>query len=59
MQAGAGTAGFVGNALLGGPIGAGWDVASGAMTNLTPNPLNVVLDSLPLAAETSAKMASP
>lgn len=43
-MAGGGGAGFVGNAILGGVIGAGVDVASGAMLNLSPNPLNVVLE---------------
>lgn len=41
--AGAGGAGFLGNALIGGIIGAGVDASSGAMLNLTPNPLNVGL----------------
>lgn len=43
-MAGAGGAGFVGNALLGGIIGAGVDATSGAMLNLSPNPLNVELE---------------
>jgi hypothetical protein len=42
--AGAGGAGFVGNALIGGVIGAGVDVASGATLNLAPNPLDVTLE---------------
>jgi hypothetical protein len=41
---GAGGAGFVGNALIGGVIGAGVDVATGATLNLVPNPLNVTLE---------------
>jgi hypothetical protein len=41
---GAGGAGFVGNALVGGVIGAGVDVASGAMLDLTPNPMHAELE---------------
>lgn len=39
-----GGAGMAGNVLLGGVIGAGIDVASGAMLNLVPNPLVVTLE---------------
>ena len=35
---------FVGNALIGGVIGAGVDVASGAMDDLNPNPAYVTLE---------------
>lgn len=42
--AGAGGAGMAGNVLLGGIIGAGVDVESGAMLDLVPNPLNVTLE---------------
>ena len=42
--AGAGGAGFVGNAIVGGIIGAGVDIGSGAMLDLAPNPLNVTLE---------------
>jgi uncharacterized protein YcfJ len=42
--AGAGGAGFLGNALVGGIIGAGVDVSSGAMLDLAPNPLEVKLE---------------
>lgn len=42
--AGTGGAGFLGNALVGGIIGAGVDVSSGAMLDLAPNPLNVQLE---------------
>lgn len=42
--AGAGAAGMAGNVLVGGVIGAGVDVASGAMMDLTPNPLVVELE---------------
>ncbi len=41
--AGGGAAGFLGNAVVGGVIGAGVDIASGAMNNLYPNPLHVTL----------------
>jgi len=40
----AGGAGMAGNVLLGGLIGAGVDVATGAMMELKPNPLNVTLE---------------
>ena len=46
---GAGGAGMAGNVILGGIIGAGVDVATGAMLDITPNPLVVKLDSLPAA----------
>ncbi|MDB5450250.1 MAG: translation initiation factor 2, gamma subunit, GTPase [Phenylobacterium sp.] len=42
--AGAGGAGMAGNVLLGGIIGAGVDVATGAMYDLVPNPLSVKLE---------------
>jgi hypothetical protein len=42
--AGAGGAGMAGNVLVGGIIGAGVDVSSGAMLDLVPNPLNVTLE---------------
>lgn len=41
---GAGGAGMAGNVLVGGIIGAGVDVATGAMLDLTPNPAHVTLD---------------
>lgn len=40
---GGGGAGFLGNAVIGGVIGAGVDATSGAMRDLTPNPLKVKL----------------
>lgn len=43
-MAGSGGAGFLGNALVGGVVGAGVDVASGAMMDLSPNPMNVTLE---------------
>lgn len=41
---GAGGAGMAGNVIVGGLIGAGVDVASGAMMDLKPNPLKVILE---------------
>jgi|TARA_R100000935_G_scaffold22796_2_gene41903 hypothetical protein len=41
---GAGGAGMAGNVLVGGVIGAGVDVATGAMLDLDPNPLVVKLE---------------
>ena len=41
---GGGGAGMAGNILFGGIIGAGVDVTTGAMLDLTPNPLNVSLE---------------
>jgi len=55
-MAGAGGAGFLGNALVGGIIGAGVDASSGAMLNLTPNPLNVDLQ---MDAPKVAAVANP
>ena len=42
-----GAAGFVGNGVIGGIVGAGVDWDSGAMRSLSPNPLSVRLDPLP------------
>jgi hypothetical protein len=39
-----GGAGMAGNVLVGGIIGAGVDVATGAMLDLTPNPAHVTLE---------------
>ena len=52
--AGNGAAGFLGNALIGGVIGAGVDVASGALDDLTPNPAHVTLE-----AEVTTVAAAP
>lgn len=41
-----GAAGMAGNILIGGVIGAGVDAATGAMKDLSPNPLNVILQPL-------------
>jgi len=43
-MSGAGGAGMAGNVLLGGLIGAGVDAGTGAMKDLTPNPLVIVLE---------------
>jgi hypothetical protein len=45
--AGAGAAGFAGNVLLGGVVGMGADVATGATLEHIPNPVSVVLMPLP------------
>ena len=41
---GGGGAGMAGNVLVGGIIGAGVDVASGAMLDLTPNPVTIAME---------------
>jgi hypothetical protein len=46
---GAGGAGMAGNVILGGLIGAGVDVATGAMLDLVPNPLVVKLEAVTAA----------
>jgi hypothetical protein len=53
----AGGLGMAGNVLVGGLIGATVDVASGAMMELKPNPLNVTLDRVDAAPPTA--MAAP
>jgi hypothetical protein len=52
--AGSGAAGFVGNALIGGVIGAAVDVGTGAALDLTPNPLHVFLEPTAVAATPTA-----
>ncbi|MDP3658884.1 translation initiation factor 2 [Phenylobacterium sp.] len=42
--AGAGGAGMAGNIIFGGIIGVGVDATSGAMNDLSPNPLHIVLE---------------
>jgi hypothetical protein len=42
-----GAVGFLGNGMIGGVVGAGEDVESGAMRSLVPNPLRVRLAPLP------------
>jgi hypothetical protein len=49
-MAGAGAAGLAGNVLIGGPIGGVVDATSGAMNDLTPNPLVVTLERAPAGA---------
>lgn len=53
--AGGGAAGMAGNVLLGGLIGIGVDATSGALNDLSPNPLQVVL--LPVPAQAAAEPA--
>ncbi len=55
--AGAGAAGMAGNLLIGGVIGGAVDATSGAMNDLTPNPLIVTLQTPAEAA--AAATASP
>lgn len=43
-----GAVGFLGNGAIGGIVGAGVDLDSGAMRSLSPNPLSVRLHPLPL-----------
>lgn len=43
---GAGSAGMAGNVILGGIVGGGVDLATGAMYDLYPNPINVKLEKL-------------
>ena len=47
-----GTAGMAGNILIGGIVGAAVDGATGAMNDLKPNPLHVVLDPVEQTQET-------
>jgi len=51
---GAGGAGMAGNVIVGGLIGAGVDVASGAMLDLTPNPAVVKLEKKATGQTTAA-----
>lgn len=44
---GAGGVGMAGNVILGGVIGAGVDLATGAMLDLTPNPVVLKLEKAP------------
>jgi hypothetical protein len=54
--AGAGGAGMAGNVLVGGLIGAGVDVATGAMLDLVPNPLRVTLEKVdPVPVEVASE----
>lgn len=51
---GEGGVAMAGNVIIGGVVGAGVDVATGAMLDLTPNPLNVTLTPAGPAAARSA-----
>lgn len=54
-----GGAGMAGNVLLGGLIGAGIDASSGAMLDLTPNPVSVTLEPLAAPAPVASTAAQP
>ncbi|MDX1507117.1 MAG: hypothetical protein R3358_02475 [Woeseiaceae bacterium] len=56
-QAGAGTAGFAGNVLIGGVVGMVADSVSGAMKDLYPNPLIVEL--APVGSDTESFVHYP
>ena len=56
-QAGAGTAGFAGNVLIGGVVGMVADSVSGAMKDLYPNPLIVEL--APIGSDTESFVHYP
>lgn len=49
-MASGGAAGMAGNILVGGIIGMGVDATSGAMNDLTPNPLHITLEPIPVVA---------
>jgi hypothetical protein len=55
--AGAGAAGFAGNVLIGGVVGMGADVATGAALEHIPNPVNVVLT--PVSQRQPSKPTKP
>ena len=63
VVSGKGSMGMAGNVLVGGLIGAGIDAGSGAMKDLSPNPVEVTLQaegsSLKAAAPAEADMAGP
>ncbi|MBL8537931.1 MAG: PEGA domain-containing protein [Hyphomonadaceae bacterium] len=52
-----GAAGMAGNVLIGGLIGAGVDATSGAMNDLSPNPLQVTLQPVPEEEEATPDVA--
>jgi hypothetical protein len=56
---GQGGAGMAGNVLVGGIIGVGVDATSGAMLDLTPNPVHIKLEPAAPAATVSAAPPSP
>ncbi|MFD0917874.1 translation initiation factor 2 [Pseudahrensia aquimaris] len=55
--AGQGAAGLAGNILIGGVVGAGVDVATGAARDHTPNPVNIQL--VPKGSQRSTPAAKP
>ena len=57
VVSGGGTAGLVGNVVVGGVVGIVVDAFSGAMNDLTPNPMTVVLD--PEDASAAQQSAEP
>jgi hypothetical protein len=54
---GGGVAGAAGNVLIGGIIGAAVDGSSGAMRDLTPNPLKLTLEAIPAPVAVEAPVA--
>jgi uncharacterized protein YcfJ len=54
---GAGAAGLAGNVIAGGIIGMGIDATSGALNDLKPNPLQVTLAPVEVAAQPTAEAA--
>ncbi|TBW32254.1 translation initiation factor 2 [Siculibacillus lacustris] len=57
--AGNGAAGFAGNILLGGLIGMGTDVATGATLNHTPNPVNALMVPIPTETKPGPRIRKP
>lgn len=56
---GGGAAAGAGNILLGGFIGAGVDASNGALNNLNPNPLNVILKPIAPAPAAAVVASAP
>lgn len=54
-----GAVGMAGNAVLGGIIGGAVDVSSGAMMDIHPNPLHVVLEAVPPGMENTPAPPPP
>ena len=54
VLSGAGGAGFAGNVVLGGVVGAVIDLGSGALYDLKPNPVRVTLEKLPTNSITNS-----
>lgn len=55
---GAGGAGMAGNVLFGGIIGAGVDASTGAMKDLTPNPIEITLSKIGEVSEQNREKAA-